>query len=636
MRVIDVSSPLLVPCGDRALLCYLGDGLDAATNDRVHGLAHALRQVGHPAVVEVTPGFHAVLVEYDPVRLRLEQLEEMVLKAADEPASAESVGTEVPIPVCYGGELGPDLATVANHTGLSPDAVIARHSDSAYRVYCLGFSPGFPYLGGLDPALATPRLAEPRVHVPGGSVGIAGEQTGVYPSPSPGGWQLIGRTPLRLFDPAREAPALLQPGDQVRFVPISPDRFWELEGRASSTRPAPVEYQPGRTGLRILQPGLMTTLQDLGRRGYTAYGVSVGGAADYQSLMIGNWLLGNRARTAALEVTLTGPEVEFTGPTAFAITGAPIPAELIPADGGSPQLLAGWASHVASPGDRLRLGTVAAGCRSYLCIAGGFDLPLVLGSLSEDMFGKLGPMGRPLKSGDWLPIGLPLQPPADLAGRSLPPDAIPSFESSLVIRATLGPQHDLFSPEAVSAFFSGSYRVGPASDRQGLRLTGPGVAPLGEASMLSEPIPPGSVQVPPGGQPILLMGNRQTIGGYPKIAVAVYTDLWAAAQLKQGDQIRFEQVDVAEGHAIAWHERRRLGQIRRHLERAMSQAERQGPVEAVLLSARPSQATRSEAQVAQPGQTAPAAHPAAVGATHTYRITIAGIEFVCEVEEVTG
>lgn len=624
MRVIAVSSPRLVPCGDRALLCYLGDGLDAATNDRVHGLARSLRRLGHPAVVEVTPGFHAVMVEYDPVRLRLEQLEEMVVKAAAELSAAEVQGSEVTIPVCYGGELGPDLAAVAQRTGLGPDEVIARHAGATYRVYCLGFSPGFPYLGGLDPALAAPRLAEPRVHVPGGAVGIAGEQTGVYPSPSPGGWQLIGRTPLRLFDADREPPALLQPGDRVRFVPIGPDRFWELEGRTASTRRAPEGYQPGRIGLRIHQPGLMTTLQDLGRRGYTPYGVPVGGAADYASLMIGNWLLGNRARTAALEITLTGPEVEFTGPTAFAITGAPIPAELIPADGGSPRQLAGWSSFIASPGDRLRLGTVTAGCRAYLCIAGGFDLPPVLGSLSEDLFGKLGPLGRPLKAGDWLPIGLPLHPPADLAGRSLPADAVPRFESSLVIRATAGPQEHLFSPDALAAFFGGTYRIGPASDRQGLRLVGPGAAPLGEASMLSEPIPPGSVQVPPGGQPILLLNNRQTIGGYPKIAVAVYTDLWAAAQLKEGDQVRFEQVDVAESHAIAWQERRRLAQIRRHLERAMAPGARLGAVEAIPRPA-----------AAAPPPTAPQV-PATAGLAHTYRITIAGIEFICAVEEVTG
>lgn len=630
----------LVPCGDRALLCYLGETLDEATSRRVHSLADALRGA-HPAIVEVTPGFHALMVEYDPVRIRLEQVTAMVQDAAARADAPEAQGRTVEIPVLYGGEHGPDLGAVAAHAGLTPEEVVARHAGGSYRVYCLGFSPGFPYLGGLDPQIAAPRLDNPRVHVPGGSVGIGGRLTGIYPGDAPGGWRLIGRTPVRLFDPYRDPPALLQPGDAVRFVPIDPAAYEQMAGAQHAHRPALPAFAPGRTGLRILQPGWQTTLQDLGRRGYTALGVPVAGAADQQSLMIGNWLLGNRARTAALEITLTGPEVEFTGPAAFALTGAPIPAELIPADGGSPRPVPGWTSVLAGPGDRLRLGTVTAGCRAYLCVAGGFDLPPVLGSLSEDLFGHVGPLGRPLQAGDWLPIGLPLHPPADLAGRSLPPDAVPAFEGRVVVRLISGPQADQFPEESLDRLCAAEYRVGPHSDRQGIRLVGPGLNPDGPAEMLSEPIPPGALQVVPSGQPILLLSNRQTLGGYPKIATAVFTDLWRAAQLKEGDRVTFALADVAEGHAIAWQERRRLGQIRRYLERRASAAVR--PAEAVqaklsaVAPAAPPLAPSAAPPTAPGGAPvpAPAAGPApARPGVRVYRVTVGDVEFLCEVEEV--
>ncbi len=626
----------LVPCGDRALLCYLGEELDEATSRRVHGLADALRGT-HPAIVEVTPGFHALLVEYDPVRIRLEQLTAMVREAGVRASAAAPAGREVEIPVLYGGEQGPDLGAIAAHAGLSPDEVAALHAGGAYRVYCLGFSPGFPYLGGLDPRIAAPRLDSPRVHVPAGSVGIGGRLTGIYPNEAPGGWRLIGRTPVRLFDPLRDPPTLLQPGDRVRFVPIDEEEFAALAAEQRAEPAGPPAFAPGRTGLRILRPGWQTTLQDLGRRGYTAYGVPVAGAVDQQSLMIGNWLLGNRARTAALEITLTGPEVEFTGPAAFALTGAPIPAELIPADGGSPRPVPGWTSVLAGPGDRLRLGTVTAGCRAYLCVAGGFDLPPVLGSLSEDLFGHVGPLGRPLQAGDWLPIGLPLHPPADLAGRRLPADAIPAFEGEAVIRLIPGPQADQFPAASLARLFAEAFRVGPQADRQGIRLVGPEIRPEGPAEMLSEPIPPGALQVVPSGQPILLLSNRQTLGGYPKIATAVFTDLWRAAQLKEGDRVTFREADVAEGHAIAWQERRRLGQIRRFLEGRGAAPQR--PADEMRVHRLPT-APDHGGNLTPGGAGAPASvaqgdrnGPVRPG-VRVYRITLDGIEFLCEVEEV--
>ena len=612
----------LVPCGDRSLLVYCGDQIDQAVNRRVHALARSLRAAAHPAVVEVTPAYHCLMVEYDPIRIRLEHLEEIIRARAAELSQPAPEPRDVEVPVCYGGEMGPDLNTVAAHAGLTPDEVVALHTERAYPVYCLGFSPGFPYLGEVDPRLSTPRLAEPRLKIPAGSVGIGGSQTGIYPSPSPGGWQIIGRTPLRLFDPWRNPPALLAPGDRVRFRPITEAEYSEMAAASPTAAPPLPAFAEGRAGLRILSPGMLTTVQDLGRRGYQAMGVPVGGAADFWSLMVGNWLLGNRSRAGALEITMTGPEVEFTGAVAFCLTGAPIQAELVPAGGGSPVPVSGWTTMLASPGDRLRLGSTLSGCRTYLCVSGGIDLPPVLGSVAEDLFGGIGALGRPVLTGDWLPTGLPLHPPADLAGRSLPADAVPTYGGTATLRVTRGPQWDAFTTEGQDAFMSGSYTVRPQSDRQGLRLSGPQIEHVGRADIISEPIPPGSIQVPANGQPILLLGNRQTVGGYTKIATAVYPDLALAAQLRPGDTVRFQEVDQAEAVSIAWAERRRLGQIRRYLERCI--AHRSSDFTSVALPA----------ASAQEGHSQEPAVPT-VKSVRTLRLRIGAVEYEVTLEEIT-
>lgn len=179
--------------------------------------AMAARAEGWRGVVDVVPGMNNLTVIFDG-SADVEALERGLKQAWASGEARNTTGKVVEIPVCYGGRHGPDLADVAAHTGLSPREVARRHAAGEYVVYFVGFQPGFAYLGGLVPELATPRRREPRLAVPAGSVGIGGEQTGIYPLVSPGGWQLIGRTPLELFDPSAESPTLLRPGDRVRFV----------------------------------------------------------------------------------------------------------------------------------------------------------------------------------------------------------------------------------------------------------------------------------------------------------------------------------------------------------------------------------------------------------------------------------
>lgn len=218
-----------LPCGDQAVTVEWGSTIDEHINRQVHAFARKVEELFHPAITEVVPTYRPATVHYRPEVLSYEELKQLLAPLAQGGAEEAEELPVVEIPVCYGGEYGPDLEEVAQHCSLTPEEVIARHTAPTYRIYMLGFTPGFPYLGGMDPSIAAPRRKEPRIHIPAGSVGIAGEQTGVYPIVSPGGWQLIGRTPLRLFDPQREQPILLSAGAGIRFVPIDEETFRKME-----------------------------------------------------------------------------------------------------------------------------------------------------------------------------------------------------------------------------------------------------------------------------------------------------------------------------------------------------------------------------------------------------------------------
>ncbi len=211
-----MTAPRLYPLGDTAVVCEAPPPATLDCQRRVWAVADAAR--GWPHVVDVVPGMNNLTIVFDPFETSAAALTPRVDAAWQDADPAAVPGREVAIPVAYGGEAGPDLAAVAKHTGLSPREVAERHAAGTYVVFFIGFQPGFAYLGGLDAALHTPRRTVPRIEVPAGSVGIGGEQTGIYPAAAPGGWQLIGRTALALFDPARTPPTLLQPGDRVRFT----------------------------------------------------------------------------------------------------------------------------------------------------------------------------------------------------------------------------------------------------------------------------------------------------------------------------------------------------------------------------------------------------------------------------------
>ena len=229
----------ITPLGDSALIVELGDAINESTHLRVQAAWRALAAEPMPGVSEAVPAYTTVTLFYDPAQVVragapaddiVAWLDARVReRLKDPPKSAKTKPHTVEVPVCYGGDFGPDLTRVATQAKLSPEEVVKRHAKAEYRVHLIGFAPGFPYLGGLPKELITPRHAKPRMAVPAGSVGIGGEQTGIYPQVTPGGWNLIGRTPLRLFRPADDPPVLLQAGDIVKFKPVTPEDFAKLE-----------------------------------------------------------------------------------------------------------------------------------------------------------------------------------------------------------------------------------------------------------------------------------------------------------------------------------------------------------------------------------------------------------------------
>ncbi|MGB7192346.1 MAG: 5-oxoprolinase subunit PxpB [Collimonas pratensis] len=211
-----MTQPVIQALGENALILNTGASATLECQQRLWAIA--AKAAHWPHVRDVVPGMNNLTILFDPLASDGLQLAEKLQAAWDSDSISQKTGRKVDIPVVYGGDSGPDLEEVARHTGLSPAEIVKRHTAAEYIVYFIGFQPGFPYLGGLDPKLATPRRSEPRLLVPAGSVGIGGSQTGIYPAASPGGWQLIGRSELQLFDPSASPPTLLQPGDRVRFV----------------------------------------------------------------------------------------------------------------------------------------------------------------------------------------------------------------------------------------------------------------------------------------------------------------------------------------------------------------------------------------------------------------------------------
>ncbi|MBI3989531.1 MAG: biotin-dependent carboxyltransferase family protein [candidate division NC10 bacterium] len=293
----------------------------------------------------------------------------------------------------------------------------------------------------------------------------------------------------------------------------------------------------------MLQPGFLTTVQDRGRFGYQRYGIPASGAMDEASLRMANILVDNPEGAAALELTAQGPELLALADLAVVIVGA----EMDPLQDGSPVPLG--EVFVIRRGEVLKVQGAKRGLRAYLAVHGGFDVPLVLGSRSTCLPGRFGGFqGRALQEGDILTSGPPMRRFHELEGRRLSSAYHPRWDQLVKLRVVLGPQDDRFTQEGVETFLSSEYKVMTEADRMGYRLEGPPIAHRAGPDIVSDAIPPGAVQVPGNRQPVVLLADRQTTGGYAKIAVVIRPDLPKLAQAKPGDPLHFSKVSLGEAY----------------------------------------------------------------------------------------
>jgi len=293
--------------------------------------------------------------------------------------------------------------------------------------------------------------------------------------------------------------------------------------------------------IRILDAGPQTTVQDLGRTGRMRYGIPPSGPVDRFAFVLANRLLGNPDTAAALECTLMGPRFEMTAAGAIAVTGADMPVTV------NGQDAPGWATIAVKSGDVVKLGAARTGVRSYVGFAGGLDVPLVLGSRATYLRGRIGGLqGRALRKGDELAI----LPSGSVNPRRVARRDIPDYTGEPTVRAVLGPQADRFTDEGLRALFGGLYEVLPQSDRMGSRLRGPRIEHARGHDIISDGIALGSIQVPGDGQPIVLLVDRQSTGGYTKAATICSSDIWRVGQARPGQWLRFQSIEVEEAHRL--------------------------------------------------------------------------------------
>jgi KipI family sensor histidine kinase inhibitor len=550
--------PLIAPLGDAAVRIDCGNPSDPRTAARVQSLTAALTRNPLAGVTDVVPSYSVVVAYFHPLRVRKtetllvwERVAKWINRCITQSTESEpSFSREIVIPVCYGGEFGPDIEHVAKVNRLTVDDVISKHVGGSYTVRAVGFAPGFPYLEGLPAELHTPRRDSPRTRVPSGSVGIGGAQTGVYPLASPGGWNLIGRTPTRLFCTARSPAALLMTGDRVRFQSIKRADFDELKHVAEGQSTKPVDITLCDPVLEVLSPGLQTTIQDLGRPGHQVEGVTPGGSMDTLAARVANLLVGNAEGAPVLEAVQSGPKLRAIRDAVMAITGAHV------------NELPGWRPLFVAGGQVVDCSKIIDGGRAYVAVSGGLAAdPFLSGRGTDLTVGVGGYRGRTIARGDQLcrwntPAIQATSDHGNAARWFVEQRTLAPQEANGRLRVLRGPQSSWFSDATWTQLTSSTFVVTPSSNRTGLRLQGPSIQPVAHQEMVSEPVVQGAIQVPPDGQPILLGADRQTIGGYPTIGCVISVDLPLLGQLCPGSEVRFAEVRQAEAESLL-HERER-------------------------------------------------------------------------------
>ncbi len=503
-------------------------------------------------VEELIPAARTILVYFNPALTQLPQLIDAI-GGRSVSAQIERSSHRVQIPVHYDGE---DLREVADILGVAPADVVRMHTGGEYSVAFTGFAPGFAYLSGGDARLDVPRRKTPRTRIPAGAVGLAGTFSGVYPQASPGGWQIIGTTPVQMWDLERVAPSLLRPGYRVQFVDVatlSPEALAALMAACAGERVAAAAGTGDAAGaaFRVEAPGLQTLFQDGGRLGHAGQGVGASGAMDRGALRAANRVVGNVAQglgldTACLEVAYGGLTLEALQPAVVAVSGADALLEVLTAQGRR-YAVNTYAPLALDAGDRLIVNTPQAGSRNYVAVRGGWRVAPVLGSASTDTLARVGPAA--LAAGDALQVGSAAGlPPVTLAEQAA--FAMPRADEEICLDVVLGPRTDWFDHQSLELLCSQAWAVTPQSNRVGIRLQGDVALTRAQAKELpSEGTARGAIQVPASGQPVLFLADHPLTGGYPVIASVASYHLDLAGQIPVNARVKFRVVrafDVAQ------------------------------------------------------------------------------------------
>ena len=506
--------------------------------DETLALLVALQANPPPGIKEMVPAARTLMISFSPEVTSAEALAASLSKL-DLVAPVRQDDRIVEVPVDYHGE---DLAEVAELTGLSVEDVIRRHTSREYKVAFCGFAPGFGYLVGGDPALHVPRRKSPRTRIPAGSVGLAGNFSGVYPQVSPGGWQLIGTTPVKMWDITRTPPAYVQPGYRVRFVDLAKAKTQVSVAMPAAPADAPQAEPAEEKAARfsVMAAPLPALFQDLGRFGQTGQGVSASGALDCGAFKAANRMVGNDETEPCLELMGGGFSFRSNARAVIGVAGAPCAITIRTTEG---KILTAWTYTplALEAGDEVSFSAPASGVRSYLAVRGGFKVAKILGSAATDTLALVGP--APVQAGSVLTVNVPNSVSASVSLEEIPAFAFPKAGEVVTLDLILGPRPDWFSSEALATLTGTDWVVTPQSNRVGIRLDGDGVLERSRSDELpSEGTVTGAVEVPANGKPLLFLADHPLTGGYPVIGAVAEYHLDLAGQIPVGAKIRFRSV----------------------------------------------------------------------------------------------
>ncbi len=550
--------------GEAAVLIEVADKISRKANGYVLALMHEFEKKNINGIIEMVPAYTTLLIYYNPELIDFKSIKDEIEKTEIEVRKKgveEIIGERrvIEIPVAYGGEFGPDLEYVAKYANLTVNEVIKIHSNQTYLVYMIGFTPGFTYMGEVPEIIAAPRLKKPRLRVPAGSVGIAGRQTGIYPIESPGGWRIIGRTPIKLFDWNKDPPTKLKAGDYVKFKPISTDEFWKIHEVQKEKAEGKVEVK-GIPAFEVIFAGPGVTIQDMGRIGYRKYGVPFSGALDVKSYMLANIIVGNKINSACIEVFQSTLTLKALNDVIVAFTGAKAEIKI---DGEKAPL---WQAIPIRKNSTISIEKFIHGQVVYIAVSSGISEIEIMGSKSYYLRGGV---GRRFSKGSIIYIEDDLfnELIETCPARILPEEFRVKVSDETILRTIIGPHEDWFTNETINEFLSNPFKVTPHIDRMGFRLEGPVLKHAkGGGRLISCGTLPGAVQVPPDGNPIVLMAEAQTTGGYPIIGTVIQADLYKLAQSPPGSKVGFKAISIDEARKILINERNEIKRVMKMFE----------------------------------------------------------------------